>query len=104
MARIPNGDFIVYFQELLTLPLAGEYFPDLRVENGPGHTGGTGNLLESDDSTAGLMDFLDSSVREVEDTGVIQAAKLIYGVQNAPEHRQVQLATGVAHFKLKMAE
>lgn len=104
-AHVPDGDFVVYLRELLKLPLAAEYFPDLRLDGGRVCRLGDAGLapLESAESTDGLMDYLNPSVREVEDTEVIQAAKFIHWAQNDPEHRRVQVDTGIAHFKAKMA-
>ena len=105
-AHVPNGDFVAYFRALLKLPLASEYFFDLKLENNRivritdnGHV-----LLESDTSTEGLMDYLNPTLREVEDTEVIQAAKLIHWVQNDPQHRLVQIDVGIKHFKSKLVE
>jgi hypothetical protein len=103
-AHVPNGDFVAYFRALLQLPLAPEYFPDLAVRNGRicrlGDDGET--PLESDTSTAGLMDYLNPGEHEVEDTEVIQAARFVHWVQNDPLHRQVQVEVGLAHIRNKM--
>ena len=104
-AHVPNGDFVVYFRALLKLPLAVEYFHDLRLVNNRISRitdEGTAIPLESDTSTAGLMDYLNPSRREVEDTEVVQAAKFVHWAQNDPLHRQTQIDTGIAHFKEKM--
>lgn len=104
-AHVPNGDFVVYLRSLLLLPLAVEYFPDLVLEDG--HickvtgTGAT-HPIESGGSTEGLMDYFNPASHEVEDTEVIQAAKLIHWSQNDPAHRDLQVTTGIAHFKDKM--
>jgi peptidoglycan hydrolase-like protein with peptidoglycan-binding domain len=105
-AHVPNGDFVAYFRQLLNLPQAKDYFPDLRLDNGriTRVTAAGPAQLESDQSTAGLVDYLNPSAREVEDTEVIQAAKFVHWVQNDPEHRRVQVDVGVAHFKSKMVE
>jgi hypothetical protein len=103
-AHVPNGDFVVYLRALIKLPLASEYFPDLvlsgnRVcritDHGPFQ-------LESDTSTAPLIDYLNPSLREIEDTEVIQSAKFVHWAQNDPAHRQTQIEVGIAHFKEKM--
>ncbi len=103
-AHVPNGDFIAYLRALIKLPLASEYFPDLvlsgnRVCRLTDH--GTVQL-ESDTSTAPLIDYLNPSLREIEDTEVIQAAKFVHWTQNDPAHRQTQIEVGIAHFKEKM--
>ena len=60
--------------------------------------------LETDTSTAPLLDYLNPSVNEIEDTEVIQAAKFVHWAQNDPAHRQTQIEVGIAHFKVKMAQ
>jgi hypothetical protein len=103
-AHVANGDFVVYFRALLQLPLAAEYFPDLRlVNNRISRITDNGTIqLESDTSTAGLMDYLNPSRSQVEDTEVVQAAKFVHWAQNDPLHREAQIDTGIRHFKEKM--
>ena len=104
-AHVPNGDFVVYLRELLKLPLAKEYFPDLILQNNRVcRVVDNGVIaLESDTSTTPLLDYLNPSLKELEDTEVIQAAKFVHWVQNDPAHRLLQIEVGVAHFKEKMA-
>jgi hypothetical protein len=103
-AHVPNGDFIVYLRALLKLPLASEYFPDLVLSNNRVcRLTDDGTVpLESDTSTAPLLDYLNPSLKEIEDTEIIQAAKFIHWAQNDPAHRQTQIDVGIAHFKDKM--
>ncbi|MEO7391898.1 MAG: hypothetical protein ABIU58_06965 [Ramlibacter sp.] len=105
-AHVPNGDFVRYLRALLALPLGAEYFPDLTLANGRICRVRDGNAalepLESDDSTEGLMDYLNPSSDEVEDTEIIQAAKFVHWAQNDPEHRRVQIESGVANFRSSM--
>src|SRR5262249_132946 len=105
-AHVPNGDFVVYLRSLLKLPLAIEYFPDLRLENNRiTRITDEGTLpLESDQTTDALLDYLNPSLREIEDTEVIQAAKFIHWVQNDPSHRRTQVDVGIAHFRAKMSD
>jgi ribosomal protein L18E len=86
------------------LPLAGEYFPDLTIQNNRicRITDSGVVPLESDTSTALLLDYLNPSLKEIEDTEVIQAAKFVYWAQNDPDHRKVQVEVGINHFKKKM--
>jgi hypothetical protein len=104
-AHIPNGDFVLYMRALLNLPLAADYFPDLTVQNDrvcrimdDGVV-----VLESDTSTSLLLDYLNPSVEEVEDTEVIQSAKFVHWAQNDAAHRAVQIEVGIGLFKEKMA-
>ena len=103
-AHVPNGDFVIYLRSLLQLPLAKEYFPDLamRQDRVCRITDAGIVALESDTSTALLMDYLNPSLKEIEDTEVIQAAKFVHWVQNDPEHVQTQVDVGVSHFKERM--
>lgn len=103
-AHVPNGDFVVYLRALLQLPLASEYFPDLTFRNGRvcRITDNGIVALESDISTSPLLDYLNPSVKEIEDTEVIQAARFVHWVQNDAAHRQTQVDVGIAHFKEKM--
>ena len=104
-AHVPNGDFVIYLRALLNLPLASEYFPDLVLDNNRVcRLTDEGTVpLETDTSTAPLLDYLNPSVTEIEDTEVIQAAKFVHWAQNDPAHRQTQIDVGIAHFKVKMA-
>lgn len=103
-AHVPNGDFVQYLRALLNLPLAAEYFPDLALVNGRicRITDNGPVTLESDESTAKLIDYLNPSLNEIEDTEVIQAAKFVHWSQNDPEHRRMQIEIGISHFKKKM--
>jgi hypothetical protein len=104
-AHVPDGDFVVYLRALLKLPLAPEYFPDLVLkDNRVCRVTDEGTVpLETKTSTAALMNYLNPSLRQIEDTEVIQAAKFIHWAQNDPAHRQTQIDIGIAHFKEKMA-
>lgn len=104
-AHVPNGDFVIYLRALLQLPLAKEYFPDLTLENGRVCRITDSGIvpLESDASTELLLDYLNPSVAEIEDTEVIQSAKFVHWAQNDPAHRETQVQVGIFHFKEKMA-
>lgn len=105
-AHVPNGDFVVYLRALLQLPAAKDYFPDLglignricRIRDD-----GTTLTLESDTSTAGLMDYLNPSIVEIEDTEVLVAAKFVHWAQTDAAHRELQIRIGIDHFKKNMA-
>lgn len=105
-AHVPNGDFVLYLRALLKLPLASEYFPDLVLSsNRVCRVTDAGKVpLESDTSTKLLMAYLNPSMSQVEDTEVIQAARLIHWTQNDPAHRQTQIDVGITLFKEKMVE
>lgn len=103
-AHVPNGDFVVFLRRLLGLQQAPGYFPDLTLDNGRiCKVGPAGpQPLEGASSTAGLMDYFNPTLSAIEDTEVIQSARLIHWSQNDPDHRKVQVEVGIDHFKAKM--
>jgi hypothetical protein len=105
-AHVPNGDFVLYMRTLLKLPLAAEYFPDLGLEGGRvvRRTDAGSVALESDASTDGLLDYLNPTRTQVEDTEVIQAARFVHWAQNDATHRAAQVQVGVNLFRRKMVE
>lgn len=102
-AHVANGDFVTYFRQLLALPGAMDYFPDLAVEHGRivKMVDGAEVPLESDATTAPLMDYFNPASSEVEDTEVIQSAKMV-DWSRSQDHRDLQVAVGVAEFRSKM--
>jgi hypothetical protein len=94
-AHVPNGDFVKYFRAMLGLPQAPDYFPHLKVVNGricAVDTGSAPKALESDDSTAPLMAYLNPGLHEVEDAEVIAAAKLIHWTSSHQAAREAQVS------------
>ena len=105
-AHVPNGDFVQYLRALLKLPLAREYFPDLTLNHNRICRIDDDRMtaLESDTSTTPLIDYLNPSLNEIEDTEIIQAAKFIHWAQNDPANRQAQIDVGIGLFKAKMRQ
>lgn len=105
-AHVPNGDFVIYFRKLLAQPLAAEYFPDLVLhqERICKFTDGVPLPLETDSSTMALMNYLNPSLTQVEDTEVIQSAKFIHWAQSDQAHQLIQISVGVEYAKVKMAD
>jgi hypothetical protein len=103
-AHVPNGDFVVFLRTLLALPAAIDYFPDLTLQNQRiCKVGASGSIpIETDNTTELLMDYLNPSSDEVEDTEVIQAAKFVHWSQNDAAHRNVQVKVGIDHFRANM--
>jgi hypothetical protein len=103
-AHVPNGDFVVFLRTLLALPAAVDYFPDLTLHNGRVCTIDVNGPIpiETDSSTELLMDYFNPSPDEVEDTEVIQAARLVHWAQNDVAHRDAQIKVGIDHFRSKM--
>jgi hypothetical protein len=81
-----------------------DYFPDLLVQDDRIFRIKDNVLvqIEDDSSTAGLLDFLNPSSSEVEDTEVIQAAKFIHWVKSDPNHRELQVNFGKTFFREAM--
>lgn len=96
-AHVPNGDFVIYLREVLKLPLAEEYFPDLHLLDGRvcERVAERSVPLESDDDTSSLQWFLNPSSSSIEDSEIIQSAKFVHWALNDEEHRATQVAVAV---------
>jgi hypothetical protein len=105
-AHVPNGDFVKYLRRLLELPLAADYFPDLELRDGRICRVVEQEVqpIESDASTEGLLDYLNPSQREIEDTEVVQAAKFIHWAQNDAGHRKLQIEVGITEIRKSMVQ
>ena len=103
-AHVPNGDFVLYMRALLALGAAPDYFPDLTLHDHRISRMTDDGLiaLETDESTSLLLDYLNPSTSEIEDTEIIQAAKFVHWAQNDEANRQAQIEVGIAHLKQKM--
>lgn len=96
-AHVAEGQFVRWLRAIIALPDARESFPDLTLHGGYiARDGGDGiERLEDGRGTAGLLDYLNPSTREVEDVEVIQAARLIHRVRNEPMAVALQVAVAV---------
>jgi hypothetical protein len=94
--HVPNGDFVRWFRGALQLPEAVDWFPDLSLADGHiVRTELTGtNVLESDQSTTPLMEYLNPSLNEVEDTEIVNAAKFIGWTLQSSDFAQSQIRFG----------
>lgn len=104
-AHVPNGDFVKFFKELLALPNAKEYFPKLEVKNNRiFYRESTGALtqLENDQSTEGLMNYLNPSLNQIENQELICAARMVHWAINDAEHRRIQVKIAIEHFRENM--
>jgi hypothetical protein len=104
-AHVPNGDFVKFFKKLLQLPNANEYFPKLALANNRicyKATNGTLSLLENDNSTQALMDYLNPTLNDVENQELICAARFIHWASNDTNHRKTQVATAIDMYKENM--
>jgi hypothetical protein len=100
-AHVPNGDFVIYFRAMLGRPEAADYFPDLAVESGfiVKHSSGGNVPLEDAKSTQPLMDYLNPTTTDIEDSEVIASAKFIHWTANHKEAQALQVLHMVATFK-----
>lgn len=106
-AHVPNGDFVRFFKKLLALPKAKEYFPKLALKDNRifyRNTNGTMNQLESDLSTQQLMDYLNPTLKEIDQQELITAARFVHWATSDPEHRKIQVETAVNMYKENMKE
>jgi len=105
-AHVPDGDFVRYFRTLLGQAEARDYFPHLGVINGRIHRTEIGSQpepLESGQSTAPLMAYLNPGLSEVEDAEVIAAGKLIHWTLQHVSARAAQVQTMIATYRTFMA-
>jgi hypothetical protein len=106
-AHVPNGDFVKFMRKLLALPDAGDYFPKLTLKDGHifyRNANGILSQLESDTSTQGLMDYMNPGLQEIENQELICSARMVHWATHSAEHRRVQVATAIAHFRENMVE
>ncbi|OFY65765.1 MAG: hypothetical protein A3H98_10480 [Bacteroidetes bacterium RIFCSPLOWO2_02_FULL_36_8] len=106
-AHVPNGDFVKFLKNLLTLPNAGAYFPKLIIKESRifyKDQNGTLSRLEDDNSTMPLMNYFNPSLSEIERQELICSARMVHWATNDPEHRRVQVETAIEHFKKNMVE
>ena len=105
-AHVPDGDFIVFFRDLLARPDATEYFPDLAVQSDRICRMSAGRVtpLETSMSTGPLMDYLNPTTGAVEDAEVVAAAKLIHWTTTVADVRSLQVRHMVGTFQRLMRE
>lgn len=103
---MPDGDFVLFFRDLLGRPEALDYFANLVVKNGriSRRTLDQVTPLESATSTQPLMDYLNPTTKAVEDAEVIAAAKLIHWSTNFAPARELQVQHMVGVFQTLMRE
>lgn len=104
-AHVPNGDFVKFFRELLSLPSGSFYFPKLVVQDGRiFYLENTGSLtqLESDASSQGLMDYLNPSLGGIENQELICSARMVHWATKDPANRLLQVKVAIEHFKTNM--
>lgn len=100
-AHVPEGDFVLYFRDLLGQPETADYFPDLSVTNGRicKGSGASATPLETAQSTRPLMDYLNPTTSAIEDAEVVAAAKLIHWTTRSAGAREMQVRHMIEVFK-----
>lgn len=92
-AHVPDGDFILWFRDMLQRPEAVDYFPNLEVHGGRIVKIEEANTvpMETKDTTEPLQLYLNPTLNDVEDAEVVAAAKLIHWTNNRPEAQLLQV-------------
>ncbi|WP_146992374.1 hypothetical protein [Bradyrhizobium macuxiense] len=105
-AHVPDGDFVMFFRDMVSRPENADYFPDLSVRDGRiVKTSGGGVVpMETANSTVPLMDYLNPTMSAVEDSEVASAAKMIHWATNVAPARDLQVMHMVGVFKRLMRE
>lgn len=100
----PGDNFVLLLRELLKLPLAEAYFPDLKLHDGAIHRSTEAGLvrLETGSSTDLLADYLNPVRSSVDDVEAVNAAKFVHWSLHDKSHRDVQVAFAVAQLQKKM--
>lgn len=105
-AHVPDGDFIVFFRDMLSRPEAPDYFPNLRLNERRivKVQGETLVPMETAATTVPLMDYLNPTKVAIEDAEVIAAAKFIHWTTNNVAAQQLQALHMVGTFKRLLKE
>jgi hypothetical protein len=104
-AHTPGENFVLILREMLALPLAGSYFPDLILHGGRVHRKTAGGLraLESPTSTAALMAYLNPNGERVDDIEVDRAARIVDWCVRDPGLRELNVGFAVRQQRRKLA-
>ncbi len=107
-AHVPNGDFVRWFRDMLRLPGASNYFPNLELFDGRICKNSSSQItpLEDDNGTIALQNYLNPTLETIEDDEVVAAARFIdWAIQDSNTRElQVTHMVGVAHSLLKAAD
>jgi hypothetical protein len=104
-AHTPDDNFVAFFREVLALPSAAEYFPDLAVHGGRVccRTGDEWSPLESARETAALMSYFNATPHEVDPVEAERAARMVDWSLRHQAMRDAQVAFAVREQKRKLA-
>jgi hypothetical protein len=112
-AHTPDDNLVALLREMLALPAAQAYFPDLTVvdgrvhrrldtdDGGDGGDGGT-EALESGHSTAALQDYLNPDEEAVDDAETDRAARFVDWCVRDPALRALQVRFTIAQQREKL--
>ena len=105
-AHVADGDFILWFRDMLGRAEALDYFPNLALHKGKIVKVEEGKRipLETAETTRALMRFLNPSLSSVDDDEVIAAAKLVHWTTSHPGTQTLQVQHMVATAKRLMEE
>lgn len=105
-AHYPNENFVLLLRRFLLLPEAAFYFPDLTLSGGhvAQDTPGGPILLETDQSSQRLMDYLNPDPEEVGTQEADVAARFVHWAENSSENRAAQVTFTVEQQRQKFAE
>lgn len=105
-AHTPDDNFVVLLRQLLALPLAASYFPDLAVVAGRvvRKQDGVSKPLESAASTAALMAYLNATATKVDDAEAERAARFVDWCLRDPAARAAMVDYGVRQQRHRLAE
>jgi hypothetical protein len=103
-AHTPGENFVLILREMLALPLAASYFPDLTVRDGRVHLRAGGSLrpLESDSSTADLQAYWNPSDDQVDDVEAERAARIVDWCTTDPGLRELNVDFAIRQQRRKL--
>jgi hypothetical protein len=104
-AHTPNDNFVLVLREMLALPLAASYFPDLTVDAGrvQRRTNGGAKPLESARSTRPLMEYFNPTEDRVDGVEVERAARIVDWCVADPALRDLTVDFAVRQQRRKLA-
>lgn len=104
-AHTPDDNFVLILREMLGLPLAASYFPDLALQNGRVHrrTGNRLEPLETTQSTAALQAYLNPGETDVDDREAEQAARFVDWCVSDPALRELNVDFAIRQQRRKLA-
>ena len=105
-AHAPNDHFTLLLRDLLQLPNAKAYFPDLALKEDfiYQHTQEYDVPLETQATTEPLMRYLNPTPEEVTVQELVNSAKFIHWSQNDPLHRDLQVDFAIRSVKKNLSQ